>query len=215
MTRKFKILNLVLLIAIALNFGIYYLMRRVIGFNLDLGKVVPETYERWSSKELFISEDVQKALKADSVISRSYSDSNGNRIEVWMTFYKDQLRSTVHNPNTCLDGAGWSTKRYGDFLVLQDGTTLKMTKIYLAKGNENRVVYYWYMQAGQVADTELKQNVFKFYYGLVKSRRDLLFLRFSVDGPAGNISSQEEVIKKFIKFFYPLLRKELPTGYFD
>lgn len=215
MTGKFKVLNFVLLVAIALNIGIYYLMKRGTDINFDLEKVVPKANELWSSKELPISEYIREGIKADSAISRSYFNAKGNMIEVWMAFYKDQLRSTAHNPNTCLDGAGWSTEKYRDSVVLQEGTTLKMTKIYLTKGNENRVVYYWYMPAGQIADTELKKNVFKFYYGLLKSRRDLLFLRFSVDGAAGDIHSQEEVIKSFIKFFYPLFKKELPTSYFD
>jgi EpsI family protein len=215
MTRKFKVLNLILLVAIAMNIGIYYLMRKGTEFNLDLEKVTPKSNELWSSKELPISDYIREGVKADSAISRSYFDGNGNMIEVWMAFYKDQLRSTAHNPNTCLDGAGWSTEKYKDFIILQDGTTLKMAKIYLTKGNENRVVYYWYMAAGQIADTELKQNVFKFYYGLLKSRRDLLFLRFSVDGSAGDIRSQEEVIKGFIKSFYPLLKGQLPNSYFN
>ena len=210
MTHKFKVLNLILLVAIAMNIGIYYLMRKGQNLIFDLEKIVPKTNEMWSSKELPISDYIREGVKADSAISRSYFDGNGNMVEVWMAFYKDQLRSTAHNPNTCLDGAGWSTEKYKDFIILQDGTTLKMAKIYLTKGNENRVVYYWYMAAGQIADTELKQNVFKFYYGLLKNRRDLLFLRFSVDGSSNvRYSLPGRGDKRLYQVLLPIVEKSV------
>ena len=92
---------------------------------------------------------------------------------------------------------------------------LRMTRVQLMKGNEKRKSYYWYMPGGRISDTEFKKNLFKFYYGLLKKGRDLLFLRFSMSSTNGDLCSQEELIKNLIKSFYPLLKSELPTSYSD
>jgi len=215
MMTNLRILNLILLFAISVNIMIYFALKKEAEFDFDLGKMVPKRNGVWVSKEIPINDYLREGVKADSALWRSYHDGNGNVIEVWVLFYKDQSRSNAHNPITCFDGAGWSTEKDKDTITLKDGATMRMMKIFVTKDYKKKLSYYWYMPAGQIADSEFKQNIYKFYYGLLKSRRDLLFLSFSIDASNKDIRSQENVIKGFIQSFYPSLKNEFPPSYFN
>ena len=81
--------------------------------------------------------------------------------------------------------------------------------------NNKSLSYYFYIASGETAGTEFVKNLYKFYYGFVKQRSDLLFLRFSINVKNGDVNQKEEKLKSFIKSFYPSFRKELPASFFS
>lgn len=214
-SNKLKILNVLLLTAIIINIAAYYSLGKEEKFNFDLNKMVPKKNGIWQSRDLPIGEYVLKGVNADSQVWRHYYDSNGNTIEIWIAFYKNQVKSTAHNPNTCYDGQGWVTEKRKESLILDDDRRLNMTRMFLRKDNNRSLCYYWYVPAGENAGTEFTKNLYKFYYGLLKNRRDLLFLRFSLDITDLDIEYKDKLIRSFIKSFFPLLIKELPASYFS
>ena len=212
--KNIIVINTVLLLALFINFAEPYLFGREVIFNFNLQDIVPEKIGYWESKELPISDYILKAVDADSQIWKHYYDGNGNKIEVWIAFYKDQLKSTAHNPNTCYNGQGWATKKIRKSLMLYDGEALKLSKMVLTKDNDESLSYYWYMPAGKNAGNEFTKNLYKLYYGIIKKRRDLMFLRFSVDIES-SLHSKEELLEKFIKTFFSALKQRFPESYFS
>jgi EpsI family protein len=210
---KLKQLNALLVLAIAVNSIMFFRLRQQHEFDLNVEMLIPKNYGVWRSKNMPISEYVIKGVDADSEVWRLYYDEKGNWVEVWMAFYRDQVKSTAHNPNTCYSGQGWVTEKSRHSISLDDGRTLDMTRIFLTKGDQKSVSYYWYMSAGKNAGTELAKNMYKFYYGLVRNRRDLLFMRFSTDVSENDVDRAEKALKGFIKTFYPLLDERFPPGY--
>ena len=83
------------------------------------------------------------------------------------------------------------------------------------KGNVKSQSYYCYVVSGKSAGTEFKKYIYKFYYGLLKKRSDLLFLRFSAGLADENLQHREKILRGFIKNFFPLLIKELPVSFFS
>lgn len=210
---KFYVLNSILIVAIIINVGMYFWLSKQKTFDFDLKTLIPKQNGIWQSKDIPISDYLIKGVAADSEVWRHYYDTDGNKVQVWMAFYKDQVKSTAHNPNTCYSGQGWATEKRKDSLVLDDGKTLNMSRIFLMKGDQKSLSYYWYMSAGQNAGTEFAKNIYKFYHGLFKNRRDLLFLRFSIDVYDNDVNHAENTLKSFIRTFYPVLKSNFPASY--
>ena len=210
---KFKILNGTLLIAVIINCAMYFWLSKQETFDFDLKSLIPKQNGIWESRDIPISDYLLEGVGADSEVWREYYNTSGATIEVWMAFYKEQVRSTAHNPNTCYSGQGWATEKRRETLALPGGETLNVSRMFLVRGDRKSLSYYWYMSAGKNAGTEFTKNVYKFYYGLLKNRRDLLFLRFSTDIIKNDARRAEVILKGFIRDFLPILEKRFPEGY--
>jgi EpsI family protein len=215
MKTKIIIINSLILIAVILNFALLDPSRTKNEFKLELSDLVPNKIGSWQSQDIQIDNYVLKAISADSQVWKNYHDGNGNITEVWVSFYEDQIKATAHNPNTCYDGQGWSTEKGKVSVALSDDIMLEMTRIFLMKGENKYLSYYFYIASGEPAGTEFVKNLYKLYYGFVKQRSDLLFLRFSIDLKNGDVNEKEEKLKNFIKSFYFSFKKEMPANFFS
>ena len=213
MKSKIIIINSLVLIAVILNFVLLDPSRKKNEFKLELSNLVPNKVGSWKSRDIQISNYVIKAVNADSQVWKNYRDGNGNTTEVWVSFYEDQVKATAHNPNTCYNGQGWSTEKGKISLTINENDILGMTRVFLMKGNNKSLSYYFYIASGETAGTEFVKNLYKFYYGFVKQRSDLLFLRFSINLENGDVKQKEEKLRSFIKSFYPSFKKELPASF--
>lgn len=215
MRKKLIILNAILLIGSIINIGAHYSLGNEKKLNLELSELIPQKIGVWESKDIPISDYILKGVGADSQIWKHFYDGKGNTVELWMAYYKDQSKSTAHNPNTCYNGQGWATEKKIDKLEFNDGDSIDMTQIYLTKDNNTNLSYYWYIIAGEMAGTEFKKNLYKFYFGFLKNRRDLLFLRFSINIRGQEIRDQDKIIKNFILSFFPIMKNKLPATFFN
>ena len=211
--NRVKILNIILVVGIIINIILASCVEHRKTFDLDLKSLILKKDVTWQSEDCVISDYLINAVGTDSEVWRHYYDENGNILEVWAAFYKDQTKSTAHNPNTCYDGQGWSTEKRTGFLILDDGRKLNISRMILEKGNEKRLTYYWYVAAGQYAGSEFTKNLYKFVYGFLKNRSDLLFIRISTDVSDNGIQRKEDLLRSFIKSFLPTLESRLPASY--
>jgi len=210
--KKIKILSLLILVAIPIDY-FFCQPSAIRQFNLNIPQLLPSTINGWESRDLPISEELLGGVGSDSEVWRRYVKPGQKEVDLWLSFYGNQIIATAHNPGSCYNAQGWTTEKLKDSVVLPSGETLNMTKVILRKGPEQGVSFYWYLTSGRVAETEFKKNINKFIYGITENRADLLFFRVSRYHFSTDMTTNEIELKEFIKTFYPQFINNLPERF--
>src|SRR3990172_9404507 len=103
----------------------------------------PEHLGGWSGRDEFISPEVRRILGAGEVLQRSYLRSSGEPdIDLFLAYFPSQrMGSTIHSPQNCLPGSGWSPFDFSPFpLKSGSGTSVTANRYVLAKGLEQLVL---------------------------------------------------------------------------
>lgn len=212
--QKIKKINLILLVFLSGILFVKYLLPNQ-SYSIAIESIMPRNIGSWDSRGIEISEYLKKGVGSDSEAWRDYFNSSGDKINVWISYYNNQITSTAHNPNTCFNGQGWATEKFEVPIVINGSFPRNISNIVLNKDDQKMIVYYWYIAGGHIAKNEFKKNLYKFYYGLTKNRRDLLFLRFSISLSQDKSINPEKVLKTFVEEFYEEFAKSLPSGFLE
>ena len=115
---------------------------------------IPVEFDGWSGMDdPALDADVSAQLNASDYLLRTYS--NGGRVAgLFVAYYSHQLAGAgIHPPKDCLPGNGWNIV---DTHYSSAGSEAKPVSVYyIQKGDERRLVIYWYQFSGRVVATEL------------------------------------------------------------
>jgi EpsI family protein len=113
-----------------------------------------------------LDDNVAKALKASSYITRRYRQGDLNA-DLFVAFYAQQRAGeSMHSPKHCLPGAGWEIWNYETAPLPEPGLKATINKYSISQGADRRVVLYWYQTRERIFASE--------YLGKVLLARDAL-----------------------------------------
>jgi EpsI family protein len=111
----------------------------------------------WQGIDDPILEDVRKSLGEGEFLQRHYSRSESeSSVDLFLAFFPTQRAgATIHSPQHCLPGAGWSPVEHG-FMQLPrpGGGTLGVNRYIVAHASNRDLVLYWYQSHGRVIASE-------------------------------------------------------------
>ncbi len=107
--------------------------------EINLAHIIPSNLGQWNSEDLVLKDYVYKILGSKNVLSRRYTDKNGDVVFLSVVV-SDKDRRVVHPPEVCLKGGG--KKVLGKQIKHIAG--LKVNQLVLASHPRNTIVWYWY-----------------------------------------------------------------------
>ena len=160
--------------------------------------------------ESFLSDSVQKVLKATDTVSRQYVSNDGKKVSLYIGYHGGGKESgEIHSPKHCLPGSGWyevSSEKTGLGL---NGETLNLVRAVYQNADSRELFLYWFQVRNRSLNDEYSLKLAEITNSLLYRRRDASFIRISV--PFG--SDQQVALvsgERFIRDFYPTIRKFLP-----
>lgn len=174
----------------------------------------PLRFGDWEGRDLFISPEVRKVLGEGEFLQRIYRrPPEGVGINLFMAFFPTQRTgSTIHSPQNCLPGAGWTPIDSGQLrLSGPGGGELVVNRYILARGLERLLVLYWYQSHGRVEWSEYWAKIYLVADSVRMNRSDGALVRIITPlGPEEGLASGEKRAAGFAASILPLLNHYIP-----
>jgi len=123
--------------------------RQLSAFPLQAGE--------WLGTDVPISEDVLESLGKGDFLQRHYTRGESDPpLDLFLAFFPSQVAgNTVHSPQHCLPGWGWSPVEHGLLrLSRPTGGTLTVNRYLVERAGNRDLVLYWYQSCGRVIASE-------------------------------------------------------------
>lgn len=148
--------------------------------NVDLRRF-PKYFAGWGAKDDSLDESTVQALHTDQVLLRHYTDMNGRRVELFISYYQDQkFGAQVHSPLHCLPGSGWTILRH-DKMPLPFATDIAIAnKLHINKDSKNQLVIYWFASSGDVVKNEIDLKIRLLVNAFKRKPTSVYFYRISI-----------------------------------
>lgn len=140
----------------------------------------PKQIGEWEDvKDQPLASDVREILGDGDFLSRIYARKSGEPVvDFFLAYFPTQRTgSTMHSPQHCLPGAGWTPSQHTHIQVNgPDGP--KTVNLYLiSKGLDRQVVLYWYQAHGRIVASEYWAKIYLVSDAISMNRTDGSLLR--------------------------------------
>jgi EpsI family protein len=181
----------------------------------------PPQIARWQGATEAISQSVLEVLGSGEFLERIYSRSPDEPpVDLFIAYFPSQRNgSSIHSPQNCLPGSGWSPIQLARVeLPGLNQTPMKVNRYVLAKDSDRLLVYYWYQEHGRAVASEYWAKFYLVADAIRIHRSDAALVRVmtpvaSENGPANPISltSADQRSMEFIQNLLPLLGRFIPN----
>jgi exosortase D (VPLPA-CTERM-specific) len=198
------------------------LMMVIVGLYLNLHQDIsvpmntsfatfPSVVGAWHmTGESYLSDSVQKVLKATDTISRLYASDDGKKVSIYIGYHGGGKESgEIHSPKHCLPGSGWYEVSSTRTRMELNGETLNLVRAVYQNADSKELFLYWFQARNKSLNDEYSLKLAEITNSLLYRRRDASFIRISVP-----FESDQQIAlatgERFIRDFYPTIRKFLP-----
>lgn len=208
---KFLIVLVLLLTAIGLN---AYFSKPEISLPRKSLNEFPRTIGSWTTvAEHKIDVQSMKILQVDDYIMRDYMSSKGERIGLYIGYFKSQREGKgIHSPRQCLPGAGWQPLDVSTVELSSSNSHQRkiiVNKYIMGKGLEQQLYLFWYHGRGRGYASEYWNKIYLTWDAFKEKRTDgaLIRLNNKISGDSDGALRQE---LQFIDLFLPVLNEYIP-----
>lgn len=174
----------------------------------------PRTAGTWTSRDILLSKDVLDVLGPGDFLLRDYEDIESRaHVAVFIAYFPSQRTGdTIHSPQNCLPGAGWSPIEAGRMTILADGHAPFSANRYLvAKGHERQLVLYWYWAHDRGVASEYAAKYYLVADSIRMHRTDGSLVRLSTSVKSNeDLTSVDRMLVSFARNLVPLLPTYVP-----
>lgn len=175
----------------------------------------PGTVGSWTSDaNIPLSKDVLDVLGAGDFLLRDYQDLQSRaHMTLFIAYFPSQRTGdTIHSPQNCLPGAGWSPVRADRITITAAGHAPFLANRYLvAKGEERRLVLYWYWAHDRGVASEYAAKFFLVADSIRMHRTDGSLVRIITKVAADqDIPSRDRMLLSFASNLVRLLPTYVP-----
>ena len=155
-------------------------------------------------------ERVLAVLLPTDYLSRSYTNSRGDKLSLYIGFHNGGPDSgPIHSPKQCLPGSGWNQLTEEVRHVTLDVEDIPYVSAIYQKDSEKQLFLYWFQVRNQILTNEYALKLAMIKNSVLSNRRDSAFIRLSVMATDGE-EKATEIGEQFIRDFYPAIRESLP-----
>jgi len=133
---------------------------RLSGYEVPINRAplssFPTQIGQWKSAgEEPLEDDVLQVLGVDEYVNRTYVDSAGLPLNLYIGYYATQRQgSTIHSPQNCLPGSGWQPIESSRVRLTAGALSFPVNRFVIQKGMQRQVVYYWYQGRGRIVASD-------------------------------------------------------------
>lgn len=155
--------------------------------KLDLETLIPKQFGEWKIDETLvplIANPEQQALINkiyDQTLTRTYVNSNGDRIMLSIAYGGDQSDSlAVHKPEICYPAQGFKILKNPTISSFSSGEgSIPVKRLVAVQGQRIEPITYWTTMGDTVAVNGMKWKLLQLKYGLTGKIPDGLLFRIS------------------------------------
>ena len=176
----------------------------------------PDQLGQWQSRQIYISEDIEKILGHGDFMQRIFSrtaDGQTETVELFIAYFPSQRTgSTIHSPKNCLPGSGWVPVESRHVpLTRPDGTVITVNRYVIQQGNVRQLVIYWYQAHDRVVASEYWAKFYMVADAFRLNRTDGSLVRLITRlNESESAKDGQRCIESFLTNLFPILPKYIP-----
>ena len=163
------------------------------GFSLWIGQrspnvsfstkldTLPISIGTWYGQNMEMGDEIKKALNADSILSRQYTDEEtGQPLGVLIVYRKYGRRDFAHRPELCYPAAGWEIVQKSYTKVPYAGKDVPARLIVAEKDGRREVIAYWFASGDRTESNYAKQQLWMSLDRLQNQHYGWAFVRVNI-----------------------------------
>lgn len=135
----------------------------------------PKQVGDWQDlKDMELSPDTREILGDGEFLSRYYGRKTGDpAIDFFLAYFPSQRTgSTMHSPQHCLPGSGWTPTEHTYVQVAGPDGPKPVNLYVVSKGEDHEVVLYWYQAHGRIVASEYWAKIYLVSDAISMNRTD-------------------------------------------
>jgi EpsI family protein len=167
----------------------------------------------YHGRNVAMTQDELQVLGDGQFLHRLYSSPVSPPVDFFIAFFPSQRTgSTIHSPQNCLPGAGWTPVESGHLVIPGSrGDSLTVNRYIIAKGLDRQVVLYWYQSHGRVVASEYWSKYFLVRDSIRLHRSDGALVRIVTPvSPSESEADAQERAVQFSHLVLPQLDSYIP-----
>jgi EpsI family protein len=176
---------------------------------------VPHQLGSWNmSGEAFVDKETQDVLKADDLLSRSYTNgSTGAVALLFVAAFRTQRNGKApHSPKNCMPGAGYTQLSSENYpLDVGLAAPIVVNRYVIVHGEARELVLYWYQSRDRVVADEFKAKFWVVADAMRLNRTDTALVRVIVDIKDNDEDAATKVGTDFVRSLFTTLKQYLPA----
>ncbi|HEV2349332.1 MAG TPA: EpsI family protein [Terriglobia bacterium] len=168
----------------------------------------------WKGRDIPIPQWALNVLGDGEFVERSFSRSpNEFPVDFFLAYFPTQRTgSTMHSPQNCLPGAGWTPVEFSRVSLSIPGSgNIRVNRYVIAKGLDRQLVLYWYQAHGRVIPSEYWAKFYLVADAIRLNRSDGALVRFMTPiAQNETVASAEQRAVALIQDVDPLLVQYVP-----
>ena len=179
---------------------------------------MPTQIGPWFSHDEPIDDQVLQILGKGDFLNRVYEYENRSGptppVGLFIGYFPTQRTGqTIHSPQHCLPGAGWTfeSSRYAT-MQAADGTNYQVGEYVIGNGEARQFVLYWYQAHGRSVANEYVSKAYLIADAIRLNRTDGALVRVITQiGPSEPVSAARDRALSFAKQMAPQLPRFIPA----
>lgn len=173
----------------------------------------PLVLDGWTGRKMALDSKFVAALHFTDYVQIDYHDTTGRSVDFYVAWYATQSKGeSIHSPETCLRGGGWSFERTGAVEVDVPGHgTVRVNRSLLEQSGQRMLAYFWFPARGRFLTNGVELKLHTLLGALTARRTDGALVRLITPLAAGE--SEEDGSRRLIGFMsqaLPVLDTILP-----
>jgi len=175
---------------------------------------LPRQLGIWQGTDMPISGEVLKVLGKGDFLSRGYqSDSASEPIALFVAYFVSQrYGDTIHSPEHCLPGSGWSPIESRQItLSLPGHAPFRANRYLMDKKGDRQLVLYWYWAHDRAEASEYWSRFYLVVDSIRLNRSDGALIRVSTPLRRGETS--DDALKRLVTLageLVPIINSYVP-----
>lgn len=175
----------------------------------------PQQLGDWKSYDVPLEKDVLEVLGPGDFLLRVYQDQAAQQapIDLFIAYFPSQRAGdTIHSPQHCLPGAGWTPIENTPMQLTMPGhAPFPVNRYIIAKGDARQVVLYWYWAHDRGVASEYWAKFYLVADSIRMNRTDGALVRISTPMYRGEtVDDAMQRIMPFSNSMTPLLESYIP-----
>jgi EpsI family protein len=173
----------------------------------------PEEIDMWRGTAVPMGADTLAVLGPGQFLVREYRRSPVEPfVNLYVAYFPSQKTGdTIHSPQNCLPGSGWTPLQSGHIsLQRDDGTAITVNRFIISKGLVRQLVLYWYQAHDRVTPSEYWAKIYLVTDAIRMNRTDGALVRVVTPIMNGDEEAAQARALDFTHRVLPLLDSYIP-----
>ncbi len=170
----------------------------------------PMALGQWRGQRDALAHDVVEGLQFTDYVLADYQKpvAQSDPVNFYVAYYDSQRKGvSPHSPKVCMPGGGWEIAEFERTEI----NAMPVNRAVIRKGNKAQLVYYWFIERGEVVANEYRKKWLLLRDALAKSRSDGSLVRVvtPIRGRE-DIADAEARVEEFVALAHARILSYLP-----